>query len=68
MSPKVSTRRRAQRRRVQYRIIPVWVARITEEVHVNGKRYMNVVTKTGKPRTILMRENRVNSAIPHTFE
>jgi len=35
--------------------MPIWVARITEVVHVNGKRYANVVTKTGKPRTIRLR-------------
>lgn len=41
--------------RPKYRTLPVWVARITETVHTNGKVYANVVTKTGKPRTIQMK-------------
>lgn len=56
------------RRRAQYRTMPVWVSRVTEEVHVGGKRYMNVVTKTGKPRTLRMRDSRrVNGAVPATI-
>lgn len=43
------------RRTTKYRTLPIWVARVTEVVHANGKRHANVVTKTGKPRTITLR-------------
>lgn len=43
------------KRKRQYRTMPVWVARITEHVYVNGKHYVNVITKGGKPRTLRMR-------------
>lgn len=32
--------------------LPVWVAKIHEVVHVKGKTYANVTTRTGKPRTL----------------
>ena len=32
--------------------LPVWVARIHEVVRVKGKTYLNVTTRTGKPRTL----------------
>lgn len=40
------------KRRRQYRRLPVWVARVHGTVHVKGKTYVHVTTKTGKPRTL----------------
>ena len=45
-------------RKRQFRTMPIWVARITEVVHVNGKVYANVITKGGKVRTLRMRTDR----------
>jgi hypothetical protein len=39
----------------RYRKLPIWVAQVHETVHVKGKVYLNVTTKTGKPRTIRVR-------------
>lgn len=41
--------------RRQYTKLPTWVARVTEHVYSNGRHYVNVVTKTGKPRTLRMK-------------
>lgn len=57
MAP-ITPRRRSQRRRVRHRTLPVWVAAITEVVHVNGKRYANVVTRKGNPRTIELQDEK----------
>lgn len=45
-----------KRRTVRYKTIPVWVAKVTEYVFVNGQLRLNVVTKKGKPRTITMKD------------
>ena len=41
--------------RPRYRVLPIWVATVHETVFIKGVRYLNVTTKTGKPRTIRMR-------------
>lgn len=35
-----------------YRKLPVWVHKVHEVRHCNGKVFLQVTTKTGKPRTI----------------
>lgn len=53
--PVRSARAKARDRRRRYATLPIWVARVTEHVYVNGQHRINVVTKGGKPRTLTLK-------------
>jgi hypothetical protein len=55
VTPVRSGAKRARDRRRRYTTLPIWAARITEHVYMNGQHRINVVTKGGKPRTLTMK-------------